>query len=191
MENMTALLAKPVQLTATVSVMHLRDRKKQLKAELDSLVRQSSALGESASTFHTDASALTFDRERELCCELADVISLIRAQNARKRRSRTKIDMAATIDASIEMTPHIDPFFEAPIDITSCVTNCDSDCVTNCTSGCTLACDSDCRTGCTSGCTFSNSGSNTGSYNMTPMITADGQTDLQSIQANHFSIEWN
>ncbi len=191
MENLTAQLTIPVELTATVSVGQLRNRKKQLKAELDSLVRQSSAPEDSVLALHNDASTSTFDREREVCRELADVISLIRANNNRKRGSKTLIDMAATIDASIEMTPHIDLFFEAPIEITSCVTHCDSDCVTNCTSGCTLACDSDCRTGCTSGCTFSNSGSNTGSYIMTPMITAEGQTVLQSVPANHFSIEWN
>jgi|GEM_PF-6747103 len=189
MENMTVQLTRPVELTATASIGQLRTRKKQLKAELESLARQSSLFGESASD--AGASATTFEREKELCRELADVISLVRTRNARRANARKMPDMFAPIEATIDTAIQIDPFFDAPIEVTSCVTNCDSDCVTNCTDGCTLACDSDCRTGCTSGCTFSQSGNNTGSYVVTPVITADGQTDLRPVPASDFSIEWN
>lgn len=189
MENMTAQLAKLVEPTATVSVRQLRARKKQLKAELEKLATQSSSLEESASDAGTSAG--TFEREREICGELADVISSIRTRNSRGAKARKMPDMFVPIEATIDTAIQIDPFFETPIDITSCVTNCDSDCVTNCTDGCTLACDSDCRSGCTSGCTFSQSGNNTGSYIVTPMITATGKTELRPVPASHFSIEWN
>ncbi len=189
MKNMTAQLTRPVEPTATVSVRQLRARKKQLNAELEKLTTQSSSLEESAPG--AGASAGTFEREREICRELADVISSIRTRNARRAKSRKNQDVAVSIEAAVDTTACLDPFFDAPIEITSCVTNCDSDCVTNCTDGCTLACDSDCRTGCTSGCTFSQSGNNTGSYIVTPMITATGKTELRPVPASHFSIEWN
>lgn len=189
MENMTAQLTRPVELTATVSIGQLRARKKQLKAELESLAGPSSSFRESAS--YAGDSATTFEREKELCRELADVISSIRTRNTRSAKARKPQDVAVSIEVAVDTTIGLDPFFDAPIEVTSCVTNCDSDCVTNCTDGCTLACDSDCRTGCTSGCTFSQSGNNTGSYIVTPMVTADGKTDLQPVPATHFSIEWN
>lgn len=189
MENMTAQLAKPVEPIATVSIGQLRARKKQLKAELEKLATRSSSLGESASDGMVSAG--TFEREREISRELADVISSIRTRNSRSAKSRKRQDVAVSIEVAVDTTIGLDPFFDAPIEVTSCVTNCDSDCVTNCTDGCTLACDSDCRTGCTSGCTFSQSGNNTGSYIVTPIITATGKTELRPVPASHFSIEWN
>ncbi len=181
MEHITPQVTKPAELAARTGIGKLRARKKELKAELDSLASHDSTYGASE----------TFEREKELCRELADVIPLIRIHNARKKASRAMADMAAATEAAVDTTLHLDPLFEPPVDITCCVTNCDSDCVTNCTSGCTLACDSDCRTGCTSGCTFGNNGDKTGSYSTLPPTTAQETRGLHQVLAEQVAIEWN